>query len=341
MAESVKKPFFSIIIPIFNAEDYLSDCLQSILDQDFHDWEAILVDDGSSDGSLAIAEEYSKSDSRIRAFKLKENSGGAFIPRLHAANIATGKYVVPIDADDKVSKCFLKTYHDTISSKNADLVIAEMWRLQGSDSYKILPSTEIDTSGIWIGQDLVAHTLCKWKISMNGFGVTRDIYLEAYKNIKKDEQKSIFADELLSRWILFLSERVCLCNARYYYRHNSESVTNINLSRFIESKIRTCDNLISMTSDTYGKDSSTYFRALENKLYAVVDLLRLVNHSKTDPQQKASLMEKISSSMKDFDLANLKGKTSPRYLALMRLPLPLARIALKIIDPIIGNTNGI
>ena len=335
MAESAKKPFFSIIIPIYNAEDYLSDCLQSILDQDFLDWEAILVDDVSSDGSLAIAEEYSKSDSRIRVFKLKENSGGAFIPRLHAANIATGKYVVPIDADDRVSKHFLFTYYNNITSQNADLILAEMWRLEGCNSYKILPSCEIDTSKIWIGQDLVEHTLCKWKISMNGFGVTRSIYLEAYQNVKKDDQKSIFADELLSRWILFLSKSVCLCNARYYYRYNSESVTNVNLSRFIDSKLHTCDNLISMTSDIFGKDSGTYFRALENKLYSVVDLLRLINHRKIDHQQKVSLMESISSSMKDFDLGKLKGRTSPRYFALMHLPLSIAKTALKIIDPFI------
>ena len=170
---------------------------------------------------------------------------------------------------------------------------------------------------------------------MNGFGVAREIYLEAYRHVDKDDQRSIFADELLSRWILFLSKRVCLCTTRYYYRYNSESVTNINFSRFIDSKILTCDSLISMTSVTFGKDSRTYFRALENKLYAIVDLLRLINNSKLDTQQRECFMEQISSSMIDFDLAKLKGKTSPRYLALMHLPLPWARIALKVIDPFI------
>lgn len=337
MTESDKKNFFSIILPIYNAEKYLPECLQCIIDQNFHDWEAIIVDDGSTDSSYTIAEEYCKSDKRIRVYQLKENSGGAFEPRLYAAKHSNGEYIVTIDADDTVSKDFLLSYYNTISTENADLVISEMWRLQGSTSYKILPSPEINTSEIWNGQDLVAHTLCKWEISMAGFGVRRDIYLKAYQKIGKDDKKSIFADELLSRWILFLSKRVCLCSAKYYYRYNSESVTNINFSRFIDSKIRTCDSLISMTSATFGRDSSTYFRALENKLYSMVDLLRLINHSKITSEQQASYMKKISSSMKDFDLAKLKGKTSPRYYALMHLPLPFARIALKIIDPLFGK----
>ena len=91
-----------------------------------------------------------------------------------------------------------------------------------------------------------------------------------------------------------------------------------------------------MTSDIFGTDSSTYFKALENKLYAVVDLLRLINHTKIEDKQKTTFMGSISSAMKDFDLGKLRGKTSPRYLALMRLPLPVARIALKIIDKING-----
>lgn len=336
-----KEPFFSIIIPVYNAEKYLQECLESIVAQDHQDWEAILVDDGSSDSSLEIAEEFSRKNPCIRVFRSDRNSGGAYVPRLRAASLSKGKYIVTIDADDKVSPYLLKTLRRHIAKDGADLVIPEMWRIEGSVSYKILPLDSIDVSRIWSGKDLVGHTLCNWDIPMCGFAIRREAYLEADRMVAAEDRKSIFADELLSRWILFLSRKVAMCNARYYYRQNGESVTHVNLPRFIDSKMRTCDGLVSMISEAFGEQSATFELGLKNKMYSVIELLRLINRSELDRKQRGAGVKRISSAMKGFDFNRLKGKTSPRYLALMRLPIPLARVALKIIDPIIYRKNGI
>ncbi len=91
----------SIIVPVYNVEKFIGECIESILNQDHKDFELILVDDGSKDGSLAICQEYGKKDTRIKVFN-KEN-GGVSSARNFGIEKASGKYLTFIDSDDFVS----------------------------------------------------------------------------------------------------------------------------------------------------------------------------------------------------------------------------------------------
>ena len=91
-------PFVSVIVPVYNVEPYLAQCINSILSQSFEDFEVLLVDDGSKDKSGEICDEYAARDSRIRVFH-KEN-GGLSSARNFGLNRANGKYVMFIDSDD-------------------------------------------------------------------------------------------------------------------------------------------------------------------------------------------------------------------------------------------------
>lgn len=110
-------PYFSIIIPVYNVAPYLRECLDSVLAQTFTDWEAICVDDGSTDGSGAILDEYAAKDKRFRVFH-KEN-GGVSSARNLALNNVKGEWVGFLDGDDiycpkMMSICFsaVKDYPD-------------------------------------------------------------------------------------------------------------------------------------------------------------------------------------------------------------------------------------
>ncbi|EME8139564.1 glycosyltransferase, partial [Enterococcus faecium] len=92
----------SIIVPIYNVEQYLRKCVDSILAQTFTDFEVILVDDGSPDNSGAICDEYAKLDSRVRVIH-KEN-GGLSDARNAGIEIAKGKYLGFVDSDDFIDK---------------------------------------------------------------------------------------------------------------------------------------------------------------------------------------------------------------------------------------------
>ena len=89
----------SIITPVYNSEAYLSDCINSVLNQNYPDWEHILVDDCSTDGSSRIIEKYASQDSRIIYYKLRTNSGPG-IARNKAIEMAKGRYIAFLDCDD-------------------------------------------------------------------------------------------------------------------------------------------------------------------------------------------------------------------------------------------------
>lgn len=99
-----KKPLLSIIVPIYKVERYLKKCIDSILEQDFSDFELILVDDGSPDKCGAICDEYAQLDSRIQV--IHKSNGGVSSARNAALDIVQGKYISFIDSDDYISTDF-------------------------------------------------------------------------------------------------------------------------------------------------------------------------------------------------------------------------------------------
>ena len=110
----------SIIIPIYNVKPYLSDCLDGVLAQTYRDWECILVDDGSSDGSGETCDEYAEQDTRFRVFH-KENGGVSSARNLGIDN-ARGEWVSFIDADDRILPEFLQSLIETADDSDELIV---------------------------------------------------------------------------------------------------------------------------------------------------------------------------------------------------------------------------
>lgn len=110
---------FSVIVPVYNVEKYLPECLDSILAQDFQDFEVLVVDDGSTDSSGSICDEYAMRDSRIRVFH-QENQGlsGA---RNTGLDHAEGTWIVFVDSDDYVAAELLSVLHRNILKTSADM----------------------------------------------------------------------------------------------------------------------------------------------------------------------------------------------------------------------------
>lgn len=114
----IKNPKISVIVPVYNAEAYLSRCIDSILNQTFSDFELLLINDGSKDSSSIICNNYAKKDNRIKVYH-KEN-GGVSTARNHGLKEASGEWICFCDSDDWVDKQWLEGF-DT--EQNVSLII--------------------------------------------------------------------------------------------------------------------------------------------------------------------------------------------------------------------------
>lgn len=114
--------FFSVILPIYNVEKYLEECVRSVLAQSFTDYELLLVDDGSKDSSGRICDELAAQDARIKVIH-KEN-GGLSDARNAGTRVAEGQYIVYIDSDDFITSAdFLLDIYNKATEKDSDVVL--------------------------------------------------------------------------------------------------------------------------------------------------------------------------------------------------------------------------
>jgi glycosyltransferase involved in cell wall biosynthesis len=111
---------FSVLIPVYNVEKYLEQCIQSVLTQDFSDYEVILVNDGSTDQSPMICRQFAEKDHRIKFFD-KENEG-LLLTRRFSIKHATGEYIVFLDSDDYWEPGILSALNKEIESSHVDLI---------------------------------------------------------------------------------------------------------------------------------------------------------------------------------------------------------------------------
>lgn len=127
-----KKELISIIVPIYNVEEYLEKCIESIIKQTYENLEIILVDDGSTDNSGKICDIYAKKDERIKTIH-RENSGVSVTRNIGLEN-CNGEYIGFVDPDDYISPTMYEILYDTLKRNNADI---SMCSYQCFDSEKI------------------------------------------------------------------------------------------------------------------------------------------------------------------------------------------------------------
>lgn len=124
----------SIIVPVYNVELYLPECLDSILAQTYPNFEVLLMDDGSTDASGRICEDYARKDSRIRV--IHRPNGGVSAARNQALDLAAGAYICFVDSDDVVSAHYLEVLYETLKRENCQISSCGYFRYQSGDPYE-------------------------------------------------------------------------------------------------------------------------------------------------------------------------------------------------------------
>ncbi|MCE3038300.1 glycosyltransferase [Helicobacter anatolicus] len=210
-------PFFSIIIPIYNVENYLKECLDSAVFQTFRDIEIICINDGSSDKSGEIAKEYAEKDSRI--LLIHQENQGLSMARNNAITRATGKYIVFLDSDDYIEKNLCEKLYEILQNHPVDIIKYKTINHDRQTPYPIPPKNPLSGKEYILFYPNCLGSGCVWL-----FTVKREFLLT--KNITFIPN-IIYEDMTFIAHILLESQTFLLTdNPLYFYRVREDSITN-------------------------------------------------------------------------------------------------------------------
>ena len=158
----------SIIIPVYNVEPYLKECLDSVINQSYKNLEILVVDDGSTDNSGSICDSYSY-DSRVTIFH--QPNGGLSVARNTALDHASGEYIFFVDSDDFMHPDLVSKAVTSLEATNADIVIFGHIRTQNNGSKEVIPPRSIGLSTIETSNRLISNQIDNyvWDKAFRGY----------------------------------------------------------------------------------------------------------------------------------------------------------------------------
>ena len=245
MTKASKEPLISVVVPIYNVEEYLDKCVDSIVNQTYKNLEIILVDDGSPDNSPKKCDEWAKKDKRIKAIH-KEN-GGLSDARNAAIDIAKGEYITFIDSDDYVEKNYVDFLYKNLIDNNADISMGKQ--------YVRYPNKVINT-GTGNKYIVNAHDCFDKLLYSEDFDVSAwaKLYkINLFKNVRYPKGR-VFEDAATTYKLIDKSETIVLNSKPIYnYIIRDNSISNNSFSEkkmdLITSTNEMCDYIINKYPD--------------------------------------------------------------------------------------------
>lgn len=219
-------PEISVIVPVYKVEKYLDRCIESIVNQTYPDFELILVDDGSPDGSPILCDKWAEKDSRVHVIHKK--NGGASSARNAGLKIAKGNWIAFADSDDWLDRTALKTLYDLANQYNVPMAIGGMRVVQKytdasivmKQNAKVLSNADLMSRFFRLNGEPDTHSVC-------GTIIRRDI-LEDYSFIEGRMNEDVETCYYLAR----KCEAAVYTDAPLYnYFKNIEGVTNSGFSK--------------------------------------------------------------------------------------------------------------
>jgi glycosyltransferase involved in cell wall biosynthesis len=280
----------SIIVPVYNVEQYLQKCIDSILNQTMNDFELLLIDDGSTDSSGRICDEYAGKDSRIIACHI--TNGGPANARNTALKRAAGEYIGFVDSDDWIEPDMYETLCKKADETSSDLVFCNyitetsagsVYEPVDSRSQSTYNRSEIENLFLPYFFGYTDNELKDYK----GYCPFADYhsynYIAIFKteiiknaNIEFPDEKTYFnEDNLFNLSFLSIAKIISHVNGYFYhYRNNDSSFTKKFNNRYFAMKLNKFDYLKRYIIDN--KLNSEYFKRLQNKI--CVDSVSVINY---------------------------------------------------------------
>ena len=227
-------PFFSVIIPVYNVKEYLKECVDSILSQSYGDYEIILIDDGSNDGSEIICDHYSESYSN--AFVIHKENGGQSSARNRGVELANGRYFIFVDSDDYIASDTLEVFKKKIDDiGDPDVILSDrMFNVEPDGAVVDVQRHLVlsDYEGI-SGKQAILKMGMEW--SPCGKCYRTDYWKD--KGFRFTEGRISEDFQLMDR-VTLEADKVAMVPAHYYYRWKIRSSTmHVNYGKLVEDTI--------------------------------------------------------------------------------------------------------
>lgn len=242
-------PPFSIIVPIYMIEDYLPTCIDSILSQTFHDFELILVDDGSPDSCGKICDEYAEKDQRIRVIHKK--NGGVSSARNCGIDAAKGTWIWFVDGDDYIEPHSLEQFYAAIAEESADLYV---FNCKG-----------IRERFLGVLEEFLQKYYFTYILGFGPWNKLYNAYLIRQFTLRFDEQETVGEDLLfnIKYYSLLYARRknsvIFLGRDYYHYVDRAGSAMNTHSKMRLEQQVRLFDKIENILAEKVTSQTLCYF----------------------------------------------------------------------------------
>lgn len=239
-----KLPLISIIVPVYNVADFLAECIDSIMRQSYQNLEIIIVDDGSTDNSGKICDEYALQDNRINVIHRK--NGGLSAARNTGLDSATGEYVSFIDSDDIVHHQYIETLYTNIHNSKSDISSVELQHFKTSDnSYNKIIDGQIS---LFNGEECTRKIL--YQNTLDNSACAKLFKRELFINIRFP--LDTYYEDLAIIPIIYLNatQAVHQSVSLYFYRQRENSIIgNFTMKR--TDVLNVTDNIVQLMAQSY------------------------------------------------------------------------------------------
>ena len=297
----------SVVVPIFNVEDYIGPCLDSILNQTFKEFEVICVNDGSTDSSLEILKEYATKDNRIKIIN-KDNAGYGHTMNL-GMDMASGEYFVIVESDDFILPTMFETLYGAAKKNNLDFVKSDFYRFYGEDNTNIIKDYQkLDPTDEYYNKIFSTRkNHSTYKLLMNTWTGLYNIDFLRKNNIRHSETPGAsYQDNGFWFKTFFYGEKVMFIPEPFYmYRRDNPNSSVRNKTKiyamdteydlindFLEGKSKRKDFLDAFIYAKYHNFHFTMDRiGLEFKKEFLLSTSEYFNHLKANDELDTSLLD--------------------------------------------------
>lgn len=317
-------PLISVIVAVYNTEKYLKKCFDSIISQTYSNLEIILVDDGSTDNSVQICEQYLKEDARFQL--LTKENGGQGSARNLALGVVKGDYIGFIDSDDFIASDMYEHLVSLAIKENADIVGCETYKIDQNDNIEFKAKTQknhtfnnFEAIGALINDTNILDTsTCNKLFKAN-----------ILKDLRFPEVRAFEDDEFIYKAFCFSKKIIQSPEPKYYYltRENSTMTSYFNLNKLAL-------HIVQKNIADFSKIHCSQFYDIFVKLTASKQMYcyyQLLKNKSLDPsgEIKLELRNLILSNYNEYMKNPIMGKNKIA-LALFKFCPSLAKLVFKI-----------